>query len=527
MADLLRARLHEEDSATGLWALLTVDGRVHANLAHDQLTRTERIAFELQSREHNTGRVVFRGRYGYTHGGKPYIDVPGAPPTERIVAVHDPVGTLSWDAELVQEYLARAAEAQTADTEEAAVAYRELAQWAPETRAQALADLRDALWRGAPISTFHGQVNYTNLRSPRTLTGQSHKPINHNCLLHGLEEVPLEEWPEAAQLFVTRGAWLIDTFGINGLEYLNGLQLGVGGGAVDAPPGSATVHAPRFRMVDGVLRNKRHQTLQAWGPSRSLLEHVRSSEYLGYPADPETLTGVIESRMDRAASNGAASDTYADVLEELLTVLRHATDSEMAMSRGYRTPQDLIRSVQDSDRSRLVNSGLDDQYCCVVAEKHEAGQADRLWAISSRMRYNTWHFRPWSDNAEDVDGVAEVYAPPGTPDITTHADFHHPGHINYSVKHSIRAPEEIHVGSERFVGIIDVRLSRAVDRRYHEQDLADSVFVASLIKLAYERLVAAARESGTGTQIRGFDIDWYRRTYLPQPTEMTALHAGR
>lgn len=519
--DVLAAEAPALDAATLLGRLVTVDGRVAPALARRQLTHAERHAVDLLTAGADQGaKVVFKGAVGYTEAGKPFVDVPGRPPASRDVPTLPPVAVLPWSAAQVERF--HAADVPAAPPPDEVLRAREhLAALADAgLLAGAVRRIRATLSHVAPISTFAGHRNLTNLRSPRTLSGQSHLDASPECVLRGLDEVPPDAWPDDAALFASLGHRLLDRWGPNGLEYLNGLQLAeevLDARPEDAAPAAGDAPTVRCRVVDGVLRHKRVALLGHAGPSAALLD--RLAVLLADAGVGGTGPASWADHLRAADALGATAPVrvaaFGRLVEDVLRVARRVTGSELAMSRGMRRLDLLADVVRTGDRTPLVGCDMDDQYCCVItAGRRGEAAADRAWAVASRMRYNTWHFRPWGGVRPEESGATELYHPPELPDISTHADFHHPGHINYGVRHALRAPRAVALDGTRFTGLVDVRLSRAEGAPYDPQDLVDAVVVADLVGAAYEGLLRAELDGDGPHVVQAFDLGWFREAYL-------------
>lgn len=521
--DALAAEAATLDAAALLGRLVTVDGRIAPALARQQLTHAERHAVELLAAGPGEGgKVVFKGAVGYTEAGKPFVDVPGRPPASRVVPTLAPVAVLAWSAAQVERF--HAADLPTAPPPHEVRRAREhlVALADGGLLADVVRTVRSTLSHVAPISTYVGHRNLTNLRSPRTLSGQSHLDSSPDCVLRGLEDVPPDGWPDDAALFVSLGHRLLDRWGPNGLEYLNGLQLGeevLAERAEDVAPGASSTAAPavRCRVVDGVLRNKRVGLVRHAGPSAALVERLAAlvADVGVSGTGPSSWVDHLRAPDALGAAAPARVAAFEHLVEDLLRVARRVTASELAMSRGMRRLDLLADVVRTGDRTPLVGCAMDDQYCCVItAGRRGEAAADRAWAVASRMRYNTWHFRPWGGVRPEESGATELYYPPELPDISAHADFHHPGHINYGVRHALRAPRAVAVDGTQFTGLVDVRLSRAEGAPYRPQDLVDAVVVADLVGAAYEGLLRAELDGGGPHTVQAFDLGWFREAYL-------------
>lgn len=502
--------------------LICVDGAVDSSLSVLQLTAAERLGLEILASP-SEGPVLFKGSIGYTSIGKPYIDLPGAPPASSLVAVLDPVMVIGWTADQVNLFVERVSCATEAEQEDWEFCRKDLFELENEgVLAKQVRELRELLPYLEPIVVLHGHVAITNFDSPRSLIGHSLRGDGEHCLLFELDATPLRDWPREAVLFVSLARQLISRWGPWGVEYLNGIQLSREALVLDEYESTVASDvgelSTRYRRIDGVLRTKRASVVHHDGP-RSEVTDALLAVLVRYGVDTPTLASGIERLRDAQALGATSVDrsfVFSNLIESVLKVVCCLTGADLTMSRGMRNLPLLVTAALTGDRTPLLASDMDDHFCCVVDNSGQRGDevADRLWGIASRMRYNAWHCRPWGGVEPPNLGESETYFPPSLPDIATFADFQHPGHVNYRIRHTVRAPRTVQVGGAQFIGLVDVRLARSAGSSFTVEDMLVAMNAVEIIGAAYEGLVSAAvSESGTH-DIDTFELDWYRERYL-------------
>ena len=218
---------------------------------------------------------------------------------------------------------------------------------------------------------------------------------------------------------------------------------------------------------------------------------------------------------------------FATGLESLLyETVRAATevfDCDMAMSRGIRSLTALVRALRAEQWGEIAQWEPPLFYCCVVpsaqADRHFGGSstwlADTAWSISSRMRYNSWHFLV--GNLPKVPEVVarDYFVPPVIPDIAYYSDQHHHGHVAAKVRFSIRSPQPVEVLGRMFNGFIDLRLLRCEGAPFDERDMLAahraSAFAATAVGAA-----AALVADGTDIDVTAFDSRWHWESIAAQ-----------
>ncbi|MEK8141880.1 hypothetical protein NKH18_02165 [Streptomyces sp. M10(2022)] len=101
-----------------------------------------------------------------------------------------------------------------------------------------------------------------------------------------------------------------------------------------------------------------------------------------------------------AEPHGDFATGLESLVYEAVAASAEAFEADFAMSRGMRSPPELIRALREESWAEICDWDITRFFCCVVplpgARRHFADSvatlADTAWAMSSRMQYNSWHF---------------------------------------------------------------------------------------------------------------------------------------
>lgn len=174
-----------------------------------------------------------------------------------------------------------------------------------------------------------------------------------------------------------------------------------------------------------------------------------------------------------------------------------ATGSDVGMSRGTRHIARFTEAWLRQDTLGVCEWSQAEYYCHAVAS--DALRASLpvkkltmlINAVSSRMRYNTWHYAPGYFKAADIPATRGWFQAPRMADIAEWSDHHHAGHVHAAVRYSIRSPKAIRVQGQLLPGLTDLRLMRQAGRRYTLGDLAQAIRYTDALGFVYQRLVDA------------------------------------
>lgn len=301
--------------------------------------------------------------------------------------------------------------------------------------------VNQALREIPPVCCYWNGEAVQNFREPRSL------PSQQDCSAHVLDFTEEEVLgPVTARvLYFFRACELLKAGGPNSLETLNGQDLG----SITKLRPQQDLENEQCRRIEGVTRRK----------IVSVVEATSSPEGGTNPSklcdDGEfTLAGFVE------------------LASETIERIKCQTRSDVVMTRGFREIGALRKALEEGAIEELSDFDMYSHYCWVLGgDRHTE---DELHAISSRMRYNSWHLQPWG-NTSPAEMRPMRYHPATLPDISSNLDFHHTGHIRYSVRHAIRAPYSLSHGGEQLLGFGDIRAMRQSGERYTDEDLMNCV----------------------------------------------------
>lgn len=504
----------------------------------------------------DAGDPAFTGEIGLSRAGRVLVRVPSQAPLAAADLV-DGVIRVPWSARQLREYTRAAREADRRLAASVADCRRWLADAGAEQRDALLRQLTQAALHTAPFVLYHQAKQYTNFRDRNTLSGKTLWPGHPDCALSALLGIPLELWSDDDVTMVVCLALLIRSAGFARIEEANGTQLTVDhvaylleetrrrynevpGTAPVPPAGEASVAALNklawalrlrrqefpgrvqlYREIQGVLM---HKTELVAGPPGAAAEGreaalvARLRERL--PVDGATLAelgaGIAASPGWLARPRGAFGTGLEALVHETVAATVTAFEADFAMSRGTRSVPALIEALRREDWERIVAWDITSFFCCVVpspdAGRHFSGSparlADTAWAMSSRMRYNSWHFL--AGNLPKVGAVEsrDYFVPPTIPDLSLYSDQHHHGHVAAKVRFSIRSPQPVRVLDRTFNGFVDLRLLRCTGPAFGEQDLLAAHRASAFIARA-TTLAAGLAAAGADLEVTAFDSRWH------------------
>ncbi|MDI3422577.1 hypothetical protein [Streptomyces luteolus] len=550
--------------------LLTLDRHVPADVQLRALNSAEQAAlFALSGLSWRTDAKAevaadagdgaeapaFLGEIGLATNGRIALRTPGGRPLDP----RDLVGGIRrvpWTATTLATYRQQLDRAAERRTQAVADCRAWLAEQGPEGRDALLDQAKEAALRTAPFVLYQEDKQYTNFRDQNTLTGKTLWPGHPDCALSALQGVPLDLWSDHDTQLLVCLTLLVRSAGPGRVEEANGTQLTVehvahmlerirrgynavpGGEPVPAAPSTRVAdlhdlavalrerrqhagrHAQLYREIHGALMHKTERVAAAPGrAARAREDAVVARLCRRLPLHGDTLS---ELGQDVAAAPGWLAEPHGDFgtgLESLVYETVAATSvafrADFAMSRGMRSLPDLVRALRGESWAEICDWDITHFFCCVVplpeAAEHFGGTAalaDAAWAMSSRMQYNSWHFVAGNLPREPEVLARDHFVPPTIPDVAFHSDQHHHGHVNNSVRFSIRSPQAVEVDGRRFNGFMDLRLLRSTGEPFGEQDLLAahrvSAFIAHATGLAAELVTA-----GTDVEVTAFDAAWH------------------
>ncbi|MFB7896325.1 hypothetical protein ACFC1B_08325 [Streptomyces xiamenensis] len=502
--------------------------------------------------------VAFSGEIGLNTSGRVLLRVPSQPPLSGREDLVGGVLRVPWSARQLECYRAESARDAVREAEAVGDARRWLENAGPAGRAGMLALLTEAARRTAPFALYSGERQYTNFRDRNTLTGKTLWPGHPDCALSALERVPVDLWSDSDVLMVVCLTLLVRSAGFGRIEEANGTQLtpghvahllertrrgyeGVPGGT-PVPPAASQRVADLAALAEAIGRRRReitgrvqlyreihgplmHKVERIAGPPGEEVRRIEAELCArlceGLPAATgDTLAALADSIAAApgwlAEPHGAFATGLESLVHTTVVAATQAFGADFAMSRGMRSLTALVAALRAEDWSTIADWDLPDFFCCVVPAPHArryfgdsaAELADRAWAMSARMQYNSWHFLVGNLPKTPEVVARDYFVPPTIPDIAHHSDQHHHGHVAAKVRYSIRSPQDVEVLGRTFQGFADLRLLRCEGRPFGEAELLAAHRASGFLARA-TGLAAALVAGGADVAVRAFDSQWH------------------
>jgi hypothetical protein len=503
---------------------------------------------------------AFLGELGLTTSGRLAIRVPGQGPLASQEQLVDGVLRVPWSAADLQSYQDELRRAAERSARSAADCRAWLAALAEPERRELLDLLLEAARRTAPFVLYQEGKQYTNFRNLNTITGKTLWPGHPDCALSSLHGLPLELWSDNDVVLVVCLTLLVRSASFGRIEEANGTQLSVDhvghllertrckyNAAYAGPPvpPAAAAEVTALNELAVALQARRTELLSSVQLYRTI--HGALMHKIECVAGPITDAGqrreaAICARLSAqlpisggnfaqlAANLAAAPDWlaephggfgtgYESLVYATVAAATDAFDADFAMSRGMRSLPNLISALQDERWAELTRWEITDFFCCVVPspraarffDDSPAHLADKAWAMSSRMQYNSWHFL--AGNLPKVPEVQarDYFVPPTLPDIAYFSDQHHHGHVAARVRYTVRSPQSVEVLGRKFNGFLDLRLLRCEGEPFDEQDLLAAHRCSGFLARAAS-MVAELVAGGAEIEVTSFDSQWHWST---------------
>ncbi|MFF5019659.1 hypothetical protein [Streptomyces sp. NPDC001165] len=575
------------DLRSALDILLTLDGHVPAEVQLGGLRTADTAALKIVAGLTWPGEsapevaveegapTAFLGEVGLTTGGRIVVRVPSQQPLAKQHRLVAGVLRVPWTEAHLNAYRAEVDAAHEAFARGVADSRRWLGEQGAKDRDELLARLTEAARRTAPFILYAEDKQYTNFRDTNTVTGKTLWPGHPDCALSSLTGLPLELWSDHDALLVVGLSLLIRSAGAGRIEEANGMQLSLGNvgrllehtrrnynaalgeeritAAADASvdelmalAGGLGTNRPDvarsvqlYREIHGALIHKVEKVAGPYGEvatarDRQVTDHLRATlpVFGDSLAELELADGLDPAWLARPY--GEFGTGLEAVVYEAVAATTAAFKADFSMSRGLRSLPELVRALRAESWDEITEWGITDFFCCVVpaqeARRHFgdslATLADTAWAMSSRMQYNSWHFiagnLPRTQKVLDRDH----FIPPTIPDIAHYSDQHHHGHVNNSVRFTIRSPQSVQVCGRPFNGFMDLRIVRADGEPYTEQEMLAAHRVAAFIARMTSQAAALA-EQGEQAEVTAFDSAWHWKTVTGTPVEEAGSEPAR
>jgi hypothetical protein len=261
------------------------------------------------------------------------------------------------------------------------------------------------------------------------------------------------------------------------------------------------------RDINGLSLNKKERFIRHWSldaATRKLSERAQSIALIedalhGSEAVERVISAENIGEWLRHGEPDGVGRGFAFAIEHVIdAVVRKAvevTRSDVGMTRGTRSFSRLIKLLDAGDTVEACNLTQADYFCHPVpgAELESTlpprGLLTLLNAVSSRMRYNTWHYAPSYFDIAAIPAERGWFNAPRMADLAQWSDQHHTGHVHASVRYSIRSPQPVRVGSRVLPGLVDLRLMRQTGESYSMVELGTAIAYTEALGLIYQALM--------------------------------------
>jgi len=278
------------------------------------------------------------------------------------------------------------------------------------------------------------------------------------------------------------------------------------------------------RVVNGVNLRKKEDLLplNVWeddgGGLQKRPEFIRitTSELTGTTASGDGKLSPLGSIAAQAAKFPSELERLIDlVVSDVVSVTR----SDFGMTRGLRDFASFIDAFQVDDHGTACGWSQEEYFCHVVPGQQmaDAVEAPRLRgllnSISSRMRFNSWHYIPSHFSNKPQNSQRDWFHAPRMADLAEWSDMHHTGHVHASVRYSIRSPAPLRIHGNELAGLIDLRVMRQRGEPYTKADLALTIRYTRLLQSLYQAVVDEYESNGTRFRFRFGGKDWINTAY--------------
>lgn len=193
----------------------------------------------------------------------------------------------------------------------------------------------------------------------------------------------------------------------------------------------------------------------------------------------------------------------------IISAAAEATKSDYGISSTFRDIHKLITKGP-------LSLEKDDFYCCVVpSETITSSQTNEQIAevsqiMANRMEFNRWHFIPGNIQQDKIPPKRDWLYPPAIPDISTETDWHHGGHINAIIHHSLRFPSAITIAEKEYRGSYDIRFIRQSGKPYNPDDIKTAKTYLNALGIVLQTISEYIETTNEAVIINGFTTKWYR-----------------
>ncbi|MGQ0599157.1 hypothetical protein [Aquabacterium sp.] len=219
------------------------------------------------------------------------------------------------------------------------------------------------------------------------------------------------------------------------------------------------------------------------------------------------------------------------LIDAIIKASLEATQSDVGMSRGTRNIANFTAAWLRQDTASACEWTQAEYYCHAVASPPlQAALSPKkmcglINAVSSRMRYNTWHYAPSYFKQADIPEARGWFHAPRMADIAEWSDHHHAGHVHAAVRYSIRSPAPIVIHGQALPGLTDLRLMRQAGRRYTLGDLALAIKYTDALRFVCQKLADVVTQGRLDFEFKFGSKSWIDGYYTSLANESPLIAA--
>lgn len=280
-----------------------------------------------------------------------------------------------------------------------------------------------------------------------------------------------------------------------------------------------------FRRINGLTMVKRERLRRFAELEPSELSPVLRcfAEQQGCRGD-EGPTEVIRTLAVTALEQKAADPelrTVERLLERIVLSAVCEAGADYGMSSGVRDLSRL-KPVEGDRCAGALSLAKRDFFCVSLPHPGLLGRLDTevvdalLESVASRMQFNRWHFIAGNFERDEVPLKRHFFFPPLMPDLAEWSDLRHPGHINASVRYSVRAPgpplwrPPLRLFGNDYRGFLDIRLVRVSGRPFTLRELEVACRHSALIEVLWREAARMAEEGeAPAPLVSGFTAEYW------------------
>lgn len=286
------------------------------------------------------------------------------------------------------------------------------------------------------------------------------------------------------------------------------------------------------RDINGISLLKKERYIRRWSADSATHQLIQRAQSLvliedaanglvatEYCLSTHQFSKCLQLNSQAACDLGFSSD-FEFLIDALIQKSIKATQSDIGMTRGTRSFYQFLQLLMSKDVATACQWTQSEYFCHAVPSEHMQKKlppktiAMLLNSVSSRMRYNTWHYAPSYFDTSAIPAGRGWFHAPKMADIAEWSDQHHAGHVHASIRHSIRSPQAIFSGDIPLTGFIDLRLMRQSGEKYSMTDLVTAIAYTDALAFLYQALMNYICASNTDFRFSFGDKQWIDTRYL-------------